>query len=161
MGARFRATHQTPKKLALAVGLTRQGVSRITGGKAKAISYEHLASLARDPFANPEAVLNGAAQVIEEARCEGDVLELAERLDYWLTREQQHDGAEDCPQQRVAGVVGALAFMAETLTIPFRRKAVADLDAWIEAKTQDVDAALAALGHARALRAKLDPSGIH
>lgn len=159
-GSRFLAVYEgSRKKLALRLGVSRQAIDRHANGAAAAISYEQLAIAAQDPDANPEAVVIGAAQMIETVRAEaaGDTLTIASRLDEWMARAQAYDGHEDCKQMDVKGVVASLAFMADHLTVAFRQKASAILEAWITCKERELDADLASLGYARALRNRLQP----
>lgn len=87
----------------------------------------------------------------------GDILTLATRLNDILATEQHHDGREDEHQQRVARVLGSLAYMHDGPTVAFKRKACCELDAWVTEELAQVDAALAAIGYAKALRARLEP----
>ena len=159
-GRRVLATLPTRKKIATALGISRQAVDHHVNGKSGSISYEHLAKLARHPEANPYAVLSGAAAVIEEVRAQGTCMSTCtERLVHWLETEQQADGKEDVHQQRLVRVLGSLPFMSANLTLAFRQKATAELDAWEAEELAHVDAALAAIGFARRLRAMLAPVG--
>lgn len=141
-------------RVALGLGISRQALQA-----RQSIRYDELGKLAEDPRANPYAVVAGALAVIEESRATGDAMTLAERLNDLLATEQHHDGREDEHQQRVTKVLGSLAFMADGPTLCFRRKACAELEAWITEEMAHVDAALNAVGHARALLSKLSPVG--
>ena len=157
-GRRFGAALPTRKKIGAALGISRQGVDHHVNGRAGSVSYEHLAKLARHPDANPYTVLSGAAAVIEEVRAQGtDMTTCADRLAHWLNVEQHADGSEGVHQQRLTRVLGSLAFMTDRLTLAFRQKATAELNAWEQEELAHIDAALSAIGYARRLRAMLAP----
>ena len=153
------STGKTQTAIAKELGVSRQAIDRHANGAAAAISYADLAKLAEDPNANPEAVIIGAAQIIESVRAQmaGDTITIAARLDEWMTRAQEHDGREDCKQLDVKALCASLAFMHDRMSLPLRRNAVETLNRWVDCKERELDADLASLGYARALAKKLAP----
>lgn len=121
------------------------------------ISYAQLRGLASVDLKAALAVVDGARVECETAAIEGmGLMDLLESLVPALDAETAKDGTEDCAQQKLAVVLGTVALMSDNLTLPLRRELAARLDAWIGCKLDDVDASMAAIARARALRESLE-----
>lgn len=157
-GSRLRANEHGQKALGRAMGVSPQAVSKHQRGEVDSISIPQLRGLAELDLRVALSVINGARVECETAALRGlGVDDLIASLIPAMDREQHPDGTEDCAQQKLATILGTVAFMQDNMALPTRRELTRLLDCWVEHSLAHMDAVADAIARARALRAEIAP----